>query len=141
MKRYLKIAIIAGPARSSGMFGFMTAEFFNPYQVEISAIQKLILCTFGGLVFGFFIALVLYIFDKKRLENVIDISKDELRPTKSIVLNIPVKIAMDKVIELHNVLNKAKIKSNLYNQLIVKTGVNSRTFGEYSFNSVRRNIR
>lgn len=130
MKRYLKVAIIAGLAWGSGMFGFMTAEFINPFQIDIPPIQKLILCSFGGLAFGFFIALVLYVFDRKRIKNGIDISKDELRPTKSIVLKMPIKSAMDKAISSLSVLNNAKIISNHENKLSVKTGVNKRTFGE-----------
>jgi hypothetical protein len=130
MKRYLKVIIIAGLAWGSGMFGFMTAEFINPYQVDIPAIQKLILCTLGGLVFGLLVALALYVFDMKRLNNGIDISKDELRPTKSVVLNLPIKTVMDKAIKSLSVLNNAKIISNQENKLSVKTGVNKRTFGE-----------
>ena len=130
MKRYLKITFIAGFAWGSTMFGFFTAEFINIFSSNLSSVQLLIVCIAGGLLFGIFVSFVLYIFDRKRISKGIDINKDRLRPTNSLVINAPLDIAMKKIVESLSVLINAKIKSESTDELIVKTGVNKRTWNQ-----------
>ena len=129
--RYIKTFGLASVAWGVGMFGYMTGEMVNFLEIDYGDLEDILLILIpGSVLFGILTTGLLYGFDRRRKAGGIDIEKDELRPSDSLVLNLSIADARSALYRALENLNKPTITTVSEFELRATTGVTWRSFGE-----------
>ncbi len=119
--RYLRTFLF-----TAALFGL----FLSFFELDSASALAVIILLLMSCLFGGSITLLVYLSDRRRLAAGKDISKDEVRPSESYVLQLPIDQVRILVVEALRALHRPKVEVQDSHNYVAITGMTWGSFGE-----------